>query len=432
MKVLLGVSGGIAAYKAAELVRALQHHNIAVQVAMTASAEQFIQPLTFAALTGKPVFTSLWQSSPAHSPTQPSPALDGEAGRFAIESASFQIDHIAVAQQLDALVIAPATANLIAKLAHGIADDFLTTLYLATTAPVLVAPAMNVNMWNHPATQANRRILESRGVQILPPDAGYLACGMTGSGRLADTETIANAVVERLVHRPDLAAESILITAGGTREPIDPVRFLGNRSSGKMGHALAEQAHARGASVTLITASQLPVQAGIDVIRVDTAAAMSRTVLDRLPQATVVIKAAAVADFRVQHIAAQKLRRYGMMTLQLEATEDIVAQVIAKRRPGTLVIAFAAETENLESNARAKLIRKGADAIVANDVTQPNTGFDSDANAGLFLTATETIPLPESSKRAMADRILDRIPHLRANDTEKDRTRMAKDATHRG
>jgi phosphopantothenoylcysteine decarboxylase/phosphopantothenate--cysteine ligase len=398
MRVLLGISGGVAAYKSAELVRALQLEAIDVQVAMTRSARRFITPLTFAALTGKPVLTSLWQPS-------------GEASGDT--NSDFAIEHITNAQACDALLIAPATANILAKFAHGIADDFLSTLYLATTAPVLVAPAMNVRMWEHPATQTNLAVLRQRGVTIIPPDAGYLACGMTGSGRLAALEDIVRATLRALHRAHDLAGETVLITAGGTREPLDPVRFLGNRSSGKMGHALAEAAAARGARVLLITASSLPAAAGIEVIRVNTAAEMSTAVLTELPRATIVIMAAAVADYRPRSIASSKLRRAGPLMLELVPTEDIVASVIAERRPGTLVIAFAAETEDLEANARAKLLRKGADAIVANDVSGAELGIESDRNAGLFLTHERTTALPEGSKRDMAERILMHIRELR-------------------
>jgi phosphopantothenoylcysteine decarboxylase / phosphopantothenate---cysteine ligase len=401
MRVLVGVCGGIAAYKAAELVRLLQQSEIEVEVAMTASAERFVTPLTFAALTGRTVFTSLWQPS-------------GEATE---SSTDFPIEHIALAQRVDAIVIAPATANILAKLAHGIADDFLTTVCLAAKAPLLVAPAMNVNMWQHPATQANVHILQSRGVHFIPPDAGYLACGMTGSGRLAAVETIATEVLSALDPRSDrtaLAGETILITAGGTREPVDPVRFLGNRSSGKMGYALAEEALARGARVLLVTASSLHPPRGCTVIRVSTAAEMSRAVLDHLPEATIVIKAAAVGDYRVRNLSPSKLRRNGPMTLELEPTDDIVAQVVGQRREGTLVIAFAAETEDLEANARAKLQRKGADAIVANDVSAHGLGFESDRNAGLFLTRDSVTPLPAGSKRNMAARILNEVTALRS------------------
>jgi phosphopantothenoylcysteine decarboxylase / phosphopantothenate---cysteine ligase len=398
MKVLLGVCGGIAAYKAAELVRTLQECAVDVQVAMTASAHEFVKPLTFAALTGRRVYTSLWEPSGEQ---KDSP------------SATFEIEHIAVPQAIDALVIAPATANILAKFSNGIADDFLSTLYLATTKPVIIAPAMNVAMWQHPATQANLRILRQRGVRIVEPGAGYLACGMTGSGRLADVDTIANAVLSVLAPKNDLATETILITAGGTREPIDPVRFIGNRSSGKMGHALAEAAIARGANVTLVTASSLPDPAGCKVLRVATAAEMEWAVLRELHEATVVVKAAAVADFRVRDVAHGKLRREASLTLELEPTEDIVAKVVAQKAPGTIVIAFAAESENLEANARAKLLRKGADAIVANDISSPEFGFDSARNAGLFLTPDHTTILAPATKREMADRILNELLAMR-------------------
>ncbi len=394
MKVLLGVTGGIAAYKAAELTRLLQAAEVEVQVAMTAAAEEFVRPLTFAALTGKQVLGSLWQ-----------PQVQGEA--------EFAIEHIAVAQAIDALVIAPATANSLAKLAHGLADDLLSTVYLATEAPVLVAPAMNVNMWNHPATQANLRVLADRGVEIVPPDAGYLACGMTGSGRLAEVEAIAAAVLARLARRQDLAGEHVLVTAGGTREAIDPVRFLGNRSSGKMGHALAAAASERGARVTLVTASGLAGPPRQETVRVNTAAEMRAAVFERLDRATVVIGAAAVADFRMREVAPEKLRRSGRMTLEFEATEDILAEAVERRRPGTLVIAFAAETADLAANARAKLLRKGADAIVVNDVSVAGLGFDSERNAGLWLTRETTEAFEESSKQVMAERILDRVKRLR-------------------
>jgi phosphopantothenoylcysteine decarboxylase / phosphopantothenate---cysteine ligase len=397
MKVLLGVSGGIAAYKAAELARALQERAVDVQVAMTQSAQEFVKPLTFAALTGKQVYTSLWASSGEH--------VEGKAS-------GFEIEHVAIAQAIDALVIAPATANILAKFANGIADDFLSTLYLATTSPVLVAPAMNVNMWQHPATRSNVETLRQRGVRVVEPDAGYLACGMTGSGRLAAVETIAAEVLALPVRRNDLAGETVLVTAGGTREPIDPVRFLGNRSSGKMGHAVAEAAVARGANVILVTASSLLDPVGCKVVRVSTADEMEHAVLQELGNATVVVKAAAVADFRARTVAPGKLRRAGALTLELEPTDDIVAKVAAEKRPGTVVIAFAAESEDLETNARDKLLRKGVDAIVANDISSAEFGFDSDRNAGLFLTAESTMVLEPGSKRAVAERILDQVSTL--------------------
>jgi phosphopantothenoylcysteine decarboxylase/phosphopantothenate--cysteine ligase len=395
---MVGVCGSIAAYKAPELVRQLQQHGVDVSVAMTRSATRFVSPLTFAALTGHNVYTSLWRPS-------------GE--RTGDHSADFSIEHVIGGQDLDAFVIAPATANVLAKMANGIADDFLTALYLATSAPVFVAPAMNVNMWNHPATQANVKLLRDRGARFIEPEDGYLACGMTGGGRLAAVEMIANAVLIGTEKRADLDGETILVTAGGTREPIDPVRFLGNRSSGKMGHALAEEAIARGARVILVTASTLPTPAGCTVIRVETAAQMANAVLEHLPTSTIVIKAAAVADYRVATPSLSKLRRAGPITLELLPTEDIVAKAVSKRREHTLIIAFAAETEDIETNARNKLRRKGADAIVVNDVSAPGLGFESDRNAGLFITEESTVTLAESSKRDMARRILDQTRSLR-------------------
>src|SRR6201996_2917837 len=398
MRVMVGVCGSIAAYKALELVRQLQQCGADVSVTMTRAAARFVSPLTFAALTGRSVYTSLWHPSGERSDEH-----DGE----------FSIEHVIAGQDLDALVVAPATANVLAKLASGTTNDFLTAMYLATKAQVFIAPAMNVNMWNHPATQENVRILRDRGALFIEPEDGYLACGMTGGGRLASIETITNAILTESDKRSDLDGETILITAGGTREPIDPVRFLGNRSSGKMGHALAEEALARGARVILVTASSLPAPVGCTVVRVNTAAEMTSAVLEHLQESTVVIKAAAVADYRVATPSLSKLRRSGPITLELLPTEDIVAKVVAQRRENTLVIAFAAEMEDIETNARAKLLRKGADAIVVNDVSASGIGFESDRNAGLFLTEESTLPLPESSKREMARRILDQVKALR-------------------
>ena len=398
MNILLGVTGGIAAYKAAELVRTLQRQNVGVQVAMTESAEQFVRPLTFASLTGKRVLTSLWAPSAV--------ADNGD------DNGGFEIEHITIAQAIDALVIAPATARTIAKLANGLADDFLSTLYLATRAPVLLAPAMNVQMWEHPAMQENLQRLRDRGVTIIEPEAGDLACGMTGTGRLAAVETIAAAVIAMLRRTQDLADETILITAGGTREMIDPVRFIGNRSSGKMGHALADMASARGAHVILITAATGP--GGVsDVTQVTSAEEMRQAVLARLHEATIVIMAAAVSDYTVIQTAPQKLKRSGPRTIELEPTADIVCEIIAHRKATTLVIAFAAETERLLEEARRKLGAKGVDAIVANDVSRSDLGFDSDRNAGVFLTANDEVGLPESTKQVMAGRILDQIVRLR-------------------
>jgi phosphopantothenoylcysteine decarboxylase/phosphopantothenate--cysteine ligase len=411
MRVTVGVSGGIAAYKAAELVRALQRQALEVHVVMTVAAGRFIQPLTFAALTGHRVITSLWDEwsddgSGGESGAQSGPAQNG------IELIG--IGHIGEAQWVDALVVAPATANILAKFAHGIADDFLTTMYLATQAPVLVAPAMNVNMWEHPATQANLEILRRRGVRVVEPGSGELACGMVGAGRMAEPAAIADAVLGALGRRHDLAGETVLVTAGGTREALDPVRFLGNRSSGKMGYALAEAAQSRGAKVILISGpSALHPPPHCDLVKVVTAEQMRHSVLARMEESTLIIKAAAVADYKPVNVSEQKLKRTGPRTIELEPTEDILAEVVRRRRPGQLIVGFAAETENSMENGRAKLLRKGADAIVVNDVTGDGVGIDADVNAATFLTLTTSIELPEMPKRKLADRILDEILTLR-------------------
>lgn len=400
-KITVGVTGGIAAYKAVELVRALQTAGLDPHVVMTRAAEQFVTPLTFAAITGHRVITSLWANE------------DSESN---LNSA---IDHIDEAQTTQALVVAPATADTLAKFVHGLADDFLSTLYLATKAPIIVAPAMNVNMYEHPAMQANLETLRTRGVRIVEPGSGYLACGMTGSGRLADTSAIVAAVFEALEQKPqsqDLSSETILITAGGTREPLDPVRFLGNRSSGKMGYALAAAALERGARVILISAPTALAAPACDVISVTTAAEMHAAVLAHLPAATAVMGAAAVSDFRPATVAPDKIRRDGNLTLTLESTPDILAEVAARRSAGTLVIAFAAETSAVLENGRAKLLRKGADAIVINDVSRPGLGFDSDDNAATFLTAAGQVDWPPMPKSAMAMRILDQLLELRARE----------------
>src|SRR5208337_3439070 len=310
MKIALGVSGGIAAYKAAEIVRQLQERGVTVQVIMTAAAQEFVRPLTFAALTGEKVITSMFGSGDEQ------PNLDSA------------VEHISVAQSIDALLIAPATADTLAKFAQGIANDFLSTLYLATTAPVVVAPAMNVNMWEHPATRANVETLKQRGVRVVEPDAGYLACGMTGPGRLAANETIVAAVMQALGAAQDLAGETVLITAGPTREPIDPVRYIGNRSSGRMGYALAEAALRRGARVVLVsgpTALQAPGAA--EVIPVETAEEMRTAVLDRWEQAGIIIMAAAVGDYHVENVSPEKIKRKAALELQLEPNPDILADL---------------------------------------------------------------------------------------------------------
>jgi phosphopantothenoylcysteine decarboxylase/phosphopantothenate--cysteine ligase len=396
MKIALGVSGGIAAYKAAEIVRLLQDRGIRVQVVMTAAAQEFVRPLTFAALSGEKVITSMFGSG-----------ADEQAN---VESA---IEHIAMAQAIDALVVAPATADVLARFAQGIANDFLSTLYLATTAPVVVAPAMNVNMWNHVATQANLEILRKRGVRIVEPGSGYLACGMTGAGRLAENETIVAAVMEALGAAQDLAGETVLVTAGPTREKIDPVRYLTNRSSGRMGYAIAEAALRRGARVLLVSGPvAVTAPDAAEVTRVEAAEEMLAAVLKLLPESTVVIKTAAVADFRPKAAAGQKIKRKGAMTLELEPTVDILTAV-ARRKTAQIVVGFAAETENVLENARKKLASKSLDAIVVNDVSSEGVGFDSDRNAVTIISASEVVEVPETSKWEVAQRVLDQVVKLR-------------------
>jgi phosphopantothenoylcysteine decarboxylase/phosphopantothenate--cysteine ligase len=399
MKIALGVTGGVAAYKAAELVRRLQQEKLDVQVVMTRSAQEFITPLTFAALTGQKVITDMFSAG-------------GTAAPANVESA---IEHIAVAQRIDLLLVAPATADILGKFANGIAEDFLSTLYLATKAPVVVAPAMNVNMWDHAATQRNLAILRERGVHVVDPDEGYLACGMVGSGRLAATETIAKKVCEVLGLRHDLAGQTVLITAGPTCEDIDPVRFLTNRSSGKMGYALAEAANRRGARVILVSGpTDLKIPDGVDWVPVRSTEEMHHAVRERAANANVVIMAAAVSDYRPAAQHDQKLKRgEGSFTLELEPTPDILADLGREKR-GQILVGFAAETNSVAENARGKLARKGADMIVANDVTQEGAGFDGDTNiVTMFLGEGREIPLPKMTKFEVANQILDRVLEIR-------------------
>jgi phosphopantothenoylcysteine decarboxylase/phosphopantothenate--cysteine ligase len=390
MRIILGVGGGIAAYKAAELARLLMERGHEVQAVMTAAAQEFIRPLTFAALTGRKVFTDL----------------------FAIESA---IEHIAVAEEHELLAIAPATADLMAKLAHGEANDFLTTLYLAFHGPVVLAPAMNVNMWDHPATRANLETLRQRGHRIVGPGEGYLACGMIGAGRLADPEEIADAVALELRTRRELEGETVLITAGPTEEPLDPVRFISNRSSGKMGYALAEAAVARGARVVLVSGPvDLPPPRGVEVIKVRTAQEMRDKVFENLAPAGIVIKAAAVADFHLSRVHDQKIKKTAArVSLELDPTPDILAE-LGRNKGDRLLIGFAAETQNLQQEARRKLESKNCDMVVANLVGGAETGFESDYNEVLLVMRTgEMLPLARASKREIAERIFDEVLKLR-------------------
>jgi phosphopantothenoylcysteine decarboxylase/phosphopantothenate--cysteine ligase len=390
MKIILGVGGGIAAYKSAELARLLMQEGHAVQAVMTRAAQEFISPLTFAALTGRKTLTDL----------------------FAIESA---IEHIAIARENELMAIAPATADLVAKLAHGLADDMLTTLYLAFTGPVVVAPSMNSNMWLHPATQANLETLRRRGHRIVEPESGYLACGMTGPGRLADPAVIVEAIERESRKRRDMEGETVLITAGPTEEPLDPVRYISNRSSGKMGYALAEAAAARGARVILISGPvHLAPPRGVEVISVRTAAEMRRKVMDNLAPAGIVVKAAAVADFHLSKVPEQKVKKTAArLSLELDPTPDILAE-LGRKKGDRLLIGFAAETQNLHQESRRKLESKNCDMIVGNLVGGSETGFESDENEVVLALATgDLISLPRAPKREIADRIFDEALKLR-------------------
>jgi phosphopantothenoylcysteine decarboxylase/phosphopantothenate--cysteine ligase len=423
--VALGVGGGIAAYKAAELTRALMERGFAVEVIMTSAAEQFVRPLTFAALTGRKVQTNLFSAAGAE------------------DTLSSAIEHIRLAQENQILVIAPATADLLAKFAHGLADDLLTTMYLAFTGHVILAPAMNTNMWNHPATKENLRILGSRGHVIVEPDDGLLACGMVGPGRLAEPERIAAVVanvasgVAASIGGPglgassqndpaapirDLEGEVVLITAGPTREPLDAVRYITNRSSGKMGYALAEEARARGARVVLISGPvNLTAPRGVEIEHVQTAVEMRQAVMKHLGESTMIVKAAAVADYHRANPPAKKEKKTAArLSLELDPTPDILAELGGKKGD-RLLVGFAAETDNLIAEARRKLDTKNCDMIVANLVApqtqgaeEDGTGFDSDENEVVLVTPSgEPIPVRRAAKRLIARRIFDEMIKLR-------------------
>lgn len=397
MKVLLGVTGGIAAYKAAELARALIERGFTVQVVMTASAQEFVRPLTFAALTGQKVITDLFASGTAE------------------DTLASSIEHIRAGQEADVLVVAPATADTVAKLAHGIADDFLTTCYLAFTGPVVLAPAMNVNMWQHPATVQNIETLRGRGHVIVEPEEGELACGMVGPGRLAEPERIAEAVHLAGHPRRDLDGETVLITAGPTQEPIDPVRYISNRSSGKMGYALADAAAARGARVILVSGPvHLAEPRNVEIVRVRTAGEMHGAVMEHVPESTIIIKSAAVADYHVANVPRQKIKKTAArVSLELDPTPDILADV-GRIKGDRILIGFAAETQNLVEEARRKLTSKNCDMVVANLVSDEGIGFESDQNeVTLVLRGGETIALGRAAKREIADRILDQVLRVR-------------------
>ncbi len=396
-RVALGVGGGIAAYKAAELARALMERGYSVQVIMTRAAEEFVRPLTFAALTGHKVITNLFATGGAE------------------DTLSSAIEHIRVAQDSQVLVVAPATADLIAKFAHGLADDFLSTTYLAFTGPVVVAPAMNTNMWNHPATRANVRTLRERGHVIVEPGSGPLACGMVGPGRLPEPELIAAAVMRALEPvKQDLNGETVLITAGPTQEPLDPVRYITNRSSGKMGYALAADAKARGARVILVSGPvAISEPAGVEVVRVRTALEMRQAVMDRLDESTIIVKSAAVADYHRAEVPQQKVKKTSTrLTLDLDPTPDILAEC-GRRKGNRLLIGFAAETENVVDYARRKLEVKNCDMVVANNVAQAGTGFDANENEVTLVMRNGEVPVARAPKSAIAHRIFDEIVKLK-------------------
>jgi len=393
-RIVLGVSGGIAAYKAVEVCRRLVDAGAHVIPVLTEGALHFVGRTTFDALGSERAWTSLWDA--------PHP-----------------IPHTHLGQTADLVLVAPATARLLGLYAGGISDDLLTNILLATRAPVLVCPAMHTEMWEHPAVQDNLRLLRARGVHVVEPERGRLAGGDVGAGRLADPATIVAAADGLLAadHERDLSGLRVLVTAGGTREPIDPVRFIGNRSSGKQGHAVADEAATRGAKVTLVTTTGLPVATGIDVVRVSTAAEMEAAVLSRSDDADLVVMAAAVADFRPAHVADAKFKKAtGVPEIRLEPTNDILAAVGARRRTGQTIVGFAAETNDLRANATEKLTRKGVDLIVANDVSAPGVGFEHDTNAVVILAAdgwTHEVPLTD--KRAIARAILDAVSTTRSN-----------------
>jgi len=400
MRIVVGVGGGIAAYKAAELVRALSQRGHDVQVVMTKAAQEFIQPLTFAALTGRKVITGLFSQSSSQ------------------DTLSSAVEHIAVAQDNDLLVVAPATADLLAKFASGLADDFLSTLYLAFTGKVVLSPAMNTAMWEHPATQANLETLRKRGCSIVDPDQGWLACGVTGTGRLPDPLRIADHIDS--LARPaktDFNGETVLVTAGPTQEALDPVRYISNRSSGKMGYSIASAAARRGARVILISGPvHLPAPPHVELIFVKTAQEMRNAVFQHLDPATIIIKSAAVADYYVAHVPEQKRKKTATrLSLELDPTPDILAE-LGQRKGDRLLIGFAAETENLIEEARRKMTTKKCDMLVANLVTAQGLGFESDNNEVEILSRSgQTVHAGPADKNEIAERILDQISMLRLN-----------------
>lgn len=396
--IVLGVTGGIAAYKSCDIVSRLIKQGANVDVIMTKSACQFVAPLTFQTLSRRPVTTDTFAS---------------------IEY--WEVEHIALAKKADLFLIAPATANILAKMAQGIADDMLTTTLLATKAPLLIAPAMNTQMWQHPATQQNLETLKQRGAQVVGPEGGMLACGDVGAGRMSEPETIVDTVVRLLSAPQDMQGLNVLVTAGPTREKLDPVRFLSNHSSGRMGYAIAEAARRRGAKVTLITGPTSIEKPDVDVVSIQSTQELYDAMMLRAKKQDIIIQAAAPADFTPLSVSDVKIKKQGRDTLQLSlmSTPDVAKAVGEEKQPGQILIGFAAETENLLDNARAKLAKKNLDMIVLNDVTQPGAGFGVDTNIVTFVTQTTLEALPKMSKAEVADRLLSRAlllkePHLKA------------------
>jgi len=390
--VVLGVTGCIGAYKAAEVLRDLQKRDVDVRVVMTESATRFVSPMTMEALSRHPVFLDQHALGP-----------------------DSDIQHVALADDADLLLVAPATANILGKFSRGIADDALSTLYTATTAPVLVAPAMNVNMFQHPAVVENMEILRRRGVGFVEPGTGYLACGWLGKGRLAEVGEIVEAAMAVLARGTGLSGQTVLVTAGPTIEDIDPVRFLSNRSSGRMGYRLAEAARDRGARVILVSGpTSLAEPWGVQTIRVRSAGEMAQAVKERVGAADLLVMAAAVADYRPEAASASKLKKTADRgELKLVRTPDIL-EAIRPIKGSCFVVGFAAETENLRENAIQKRSAKGMDLIVANDVSRADAGFDLESNAALLIDAEGEVEVPLGSKRTLADRILDRVAELRS------------------
>ena len=391
--VVLGVTGGIAAYKACEVVSRLRKLHAEVDVIMTENATRLVQPLTFETLSSRPVCVDTFSR---------------------IES--WDVKHISLAQKADIMVVAPATANIMAKLAHGIADDMLSTTLLATKAPILLAPAMNTGMWTAEATQQNLQTLLSRGVKTVGPGSGFLACGDTGSGRMSEPVDIVEAIQSMLCPKRDLEGLKVLVTAGPTVERIDPVRYLTNDSSGKMGYAIAEAAQQRGAEVTLVSGPvHVPVPFGVKMIPVTSTISLYECMMNHCAQQDIIIQAAAPADYRVEHVADQKIKKQSgePFTLTLVENPDIAKAVGQRKQPGQVLVGFAAETQNVMVNAQSKLEKKNLDLIVANDVTVEGAGFGVDTNIVTLITRNGSTPLPKMSKREVADRILDQALSLR-------------------